>query len=151
MSDSAHGPFYASFLLRLAANIVDRVFISFIFGIIAKGILWQYPRALDEHVFLFFLLLLVISVLYFSVFESSKWQATPGKKIYHLKVGDIHGHRISFGRALGRYIVKVFVSTGPLYAGFLFIFFTKKKQAAHDLVIQTIVTRSGKKRWNLLP
>lgn len=150
MSDNAHEPFYASFLLRLAANIVDRVFVSFIFGIIAKGILWKYPRALDEQVFLFFLLLIIISVIYFSIFESSKWQATPGKKLHHLQVADMHGHRISFLRALSRYIAKIFVSTAPLFIGFLFIFFNKKKQAAHDMVVQTVVTRSSKKKWGLL-
>jgi len=46
---------------------------------------------------------LVINWIYFSVLESSSWQASIGKKALGLKVVDKNGDRISFGRATGRH------------------------------------------------
>ncbi|MCG8347540.1 MAG: RDD family protein [Chloroflexales bacterium] len=42
---------------------------------------------------------------YFALFESSSWQATPGKRLLRLKVTDLDGGRIGLGRALLRAIV----------------------------------------------
>ena len=38
--------------------------------------------------------------LYYAYCESSEWQATIGKKVLNLVVTDLHGNRISFGRAV---------------------------------------------------
>ncbi len=59
--------------------------------------------------------------LYFAVMESSRAQATLGKKVCNLRVTDINGKRLSFGRASGRYWARYL---GPFLvsaiAGFLF-------------------------------
>lgn len=44
--------------------------------------------------------------VYFVYFESSTWQATPGKKWMNLKVVDFEGRRISFVRAFFRYFAR---------------------------------------------
>ncbi|RPI96428.1 MAG: RDD family protein [Chloroflexi bacterium] len=45
-------------------------------------------------------------LLYFALAESSAWQGTWGKRRLGLKVADIDGDRISFGRALARNLLK---------------------------------------------
>lgn len=45
--------------------------------------------------------------LYFSLNESSRRRATPGKRIMRLRVSSLQGERIAFGRALLRTIVKL--------------------------------------------
>ncbi|RME24414.1 MAG: RDD family protein [Deltaproteobacteria bacterium] len=47
-----------------------------------------------------------LQVLYGAVFESSPWQATPGKKLMGLKVVRSDGSRPGFGTALGRNVAK---------------------------------------------
>ncbi len=47
-------------------------------------------------------LLLIAGCLYYVLFESSSMQATLGKTALDIKVTDLHGERIGFGRALGR-------------------------------------------------
>ena len=89
---------------------------------------------------LFSVLRVAISWLYFSIFESSYKQATPGKIDLKLKVTDLNGQRISFWRATGRYFAKI-VSGLILYIGFLMIFFTKKRQGLHDLWAKCLVVR----------
>jgi len=79
--------------------------------------------------------------LYFAFMESSKWQGTVGKRALSLKVVDLDGKRISFGRATGRYFGK-FLS-GILYIGYLMIFWTKKKQGLHDMMANTLVIRES--------
>jgi uncharacterized RDD family membrane protein YckC len=43
--------------------------------------------------------------LYFALMEGSSWQATPGKRMMGIKVVDLHGRRIGFWRALGRFVL----------------------------------------------
>jgi uncharacterized RDD family membrane protein YckC len=72
--------------------------------------------------------------------ESSPMQATLGKKICGLRVTDLNGERLSFGRATGRFFARI-VSGIPCMIGYLFPFFTEKKQALHDMIAGTLVIR----------
>ena len=57
-------------------------------------------------------------------------------------MSDTEGHRISFGRASGRYFAKI-VSTVILLIGFLMAGWTSRKQALHDLIAGTLVVHRG--------
>lgn len=54
-----------------------------------------------------FLLLVLPVLLYFAVFESSRWQATWGKRVLGLRVVTTSGARVSFLRALWRNALKL--------------------------------------------
>lgn len=85
---------------------------------------------------------IVIQWLWFTIPESSKWQASPGKKLLGLKVTDENGNRIGFGRANGRYWSKIL--SGLLFGfGFLMVAFTQKKQGLHDKIAGTLVIRAN--------
>lgn len=85
---------------------------------------------------------IVIQWLWFTIPESSKWQASLGKKLLGLKVTDENGNRIGFGRANGRYWSKIL--SGLLFGfGFLMVAFTQKKQGLHDKIAGTLVIRAN--------
>ena len=77
-------------------------------------------------------------VFYFAIQESSDFQATVGKRALNIKVVDKRGNKISFWRALGRYLAKI-ISALILYIGFIMIGFTSKKQGLHDIIADTLV------------
>ena len=79
--------------------------------------------------------------IYCAVAESSVHQATPGKLLLRLKVGNAQGERISFYQATCRYFAK-FLSTFALLAGFAMAAFHSRKLSLHDMVAGTMVIRS---------
>jgi uncharacterized RDD family membrane protein YckC len=144
---------YAGFWLRAIAFILDLVIIT----LASFPVLWKLieenvgpqPSAHDYIAFYssgtrqaiaFQLLLQLICWLYFAAFESSRWQATPAKRILGLFVTDLNGQRISFARATGRYIGKALEDL-TLFIGFAMAGFTAKKQALHDIVASCLVLK----------
>ena len=87
-----------------------------------------------------FIVVSVTSYLYWSLMESSPKQATVGKMALGLKVTDLRGAPISFGRATGRYFGKI-ISALLLGIGFLMAGWTWKKQALHDIMAGTLVVK----------
>jgi uncharacterized RDD family membrane protein YckC len=81
--------------------------------------------------------------LYFSLMESSAYQATLGKRLVGIMVTDLSGQRIGFGRATARFFAK-YLSQLILYIGFFMAGFTQRKQALHDLIASTLVVRKPK-------
>jgi len=91
---------------------------------------------------------IVVETLFFCAFwiyeaamESSSKQATLGKMALGLKVTDEQGGRISFARATGRYFAKI-ISGMILFIGYIMAGFTARKQALHDMIAGTLVTRT---------
>ena len=81
------------------------------------------------------------SWLYYALFESSSWQATPGKKVLNIFVTDMNGAPVSFGRATGRYFSKFVTQLIPLGIGYMLAGLTERKQALHDMIASTLVLR----------
>lgn len=81
---------------------------------------------------------IAVSWLYFSLFESSEKQATPGKMAVGLVVTDLSGDRLGFGQATGRHFSKI-ISSLTLFIGYLAPLWTIKKQALHDIVSSCLV------------
>lgn len=79
-------------------------------------------------------------VMYFSLMESSPWQGTLGKLVFRLRVTDLDGTRITFGRAFFRHIGK-WCSVGSFFVGFLMASFTQRNQALHDMMAKTLVVK----------
>ncbi len=152
---------YAGFWLRFVAYIIDGIVscIAFVILLIPLFVLTGAGAALgriisgedvgdDVSAFLgagfilgFFGIILVVSWLYYALSESSSWQATLGKKILNLKVTDMTGQRITFGRASGRYFAKIITGMIPLLIGYIMAGFTEKKQAIHDMIASCLVLR----------
>jgi uncharacterized RDD family membrane protein YckC len=146
---------YAGFWLRLVALIIDGLIIDVVLGIpffmflggagILRAIMAGNPPEdmVGQFVGVVVLFALAASVaiwFYYALFESSPWQATPGKRALGLYVTDIVGQRISFARASGRFFAKI-ISRLTLMIGFLMAGFTERKQALHDMIAGTLVLR----------
>jgi uncharacterized RDD family membrane protein YckC len=147
---------YAGFWLRFVAIIIDFILLYFVRRIIfmpfgigmgMRGIFHGRPPQdigeLVPYLGVFIRMAVISSViqwLYFSLLESSIWQATLGKKALGLTVTDLEGRRIGFGRATGRYFAK-YISTLILFIGWIMAGFTEKKQALHDMIAGTLVLR----------
>ena len=137
---------YAGFWVRVVAFIVDTIIIlplAWIFYLIQIAIFGAniasetYSALLIEY-FLFLIISIAVYCIYFAAFESSKWQATPGKRLLSLKVTDLYGGRVSFLRACGRYLAKTI--SGLFFGiGYIMIGVTEKKQGFHDILAGTLV------------
>lgn len=134
---------YAGFWLRTASFLIDMIII-FIGLAILLGIIISIEPSLEsqESENLASVLWILGSWLYYAIWESSKHQATPGKKALGLKVVDDKGDQIDFGKATGRYFGKI-VSTIIMYIGFVMAGITKKKQALHDIMANCLVIKSN--------
>lgn len=101
----------ASRFKRILANIIDSILIS-VPGTALIVILTFFCVITDnrEHLatlivkFFGFFVILVAS-LYFALFESSKYQASLGKKLLNLYVCNTDNQKLSFMRALSRYLL----------------------------------------------
>jgi uncharacterized RDD family membrane protein YckC len=147
---------YAGFWLRLVAWIIDRIVLQFATSIVMfpfaasvglRQILRNHPPSSVEDLLPLFASLqrlfwiaLLLTWLYYALLESSAWQATLGKKALGLEVMDLGGKRISFGRATGRYFAR-YISIMTMGIGYIMAGFTEKKQALHDIIAGTLVTR----------
>lgn len=85
--------------------------------------------------------LITTEVIYFTLFEASVWQATPGKRLMKIRVMDYDGHRLEFPQALGRNAAKL-ISHLILSFGYLLVLITRRKQALHDRLAKTVMVRS---------
>jgi hypothetical protein len=108
----------------------------------SKKSLWCGPPVSPWAYYMAQLAAIAIWWLYYSLMESSTWQATLGKKALGIVVVDSNGNRLTWGRATGRHFGKI-ISAIPMSIGFLLAAFTLRKQALHDMMAGTFVVNTG--------
>ena len=153
---------YAGFWLRFAAYIIDQfvigiagliIAVPIIIGIIAFGLNLDGIKSASDFfnhdgllmvggiigmIMLAILISIVMKWLYYALMESSKFGGTLGKMAVSIKVVDMEGNRISFGRATGRYFARI-ITNLTLLIGYIIAGFTEKKQALHDVIASCLV------------
>ena len=158
---------YAGFWLRVVAALIDGLLIGIPFVVMAVAIFASaLPMIRDISatqnpnpflfISLFFPRLLLLAALglvgtwlYWSLLESSSWQATLGKKALGLYVTDLTGARLTFGRASGRFFAGRGIAYVPSVGGLYFLIdcimagVTEKKQALHDMIAGCLVQRNA--------
>ncbi|MEM7780662.1 MAG: RDD family protein [Pseudomonadota bacterium] len=134
---------YGGFWIRVVAYIIDAIILG-IAGAVIGGILGAVigvgGGSQDAAGGVGGLVGLVLGIAYFTVLESSDWQATVGKKAMGLIVTDTDGNKITWLRALGRYAGKL-LSGAILLIGYIMIAFTERKQGLHDMLASTLVLK----------
>ncbi len=143
-------PKFAGFWLRTLASIIDTVLcqVAVVILVLPLGFALGASMAGTSSLYeieaagqgLGFVLGVLIEWLWFTIAESSKWQATIGKKMVGIKVTDENGERIGFGKANARYWSKI-LSALILFVGFVMVAFTEKKQGLHDKIAGTLVVK----------
>lgn len=157
---------YAGFWLRVGATFLDGI-LFWIIQIVVGGTAFLYlififanveiPKDIDPKkaqeamevagmimVVLTWLIvqfiMIMIQWLYYAVMECSAAQGSLGKMAVGIKVTDLEGERISFGRASGRFFGKL-VSGLIFGIGLLMVGFTARKQGLHDIMAGCLVVR----------
>lgn len=151
---------YAGFWKRFAAYLIDQIIliipciimifiVGFIIGIVlAVSGQIQSDADIKQYEPMFNIVGNVVGIfiawLYHAFMESSKYQGSVGKLALGIKVVDLAGNRISFGKATGRHFAKI-PSLLILLMGFFMAGFTEKKQALHDMMAGClVVNRPGR-------
>ncbi len=83
----------------------------------------------------------LIGLPYHALFESSRWQATPGKRVLGLRVVGADGGRIGVGRAALRQLAGV-LSWLSLNLGHVWAAVPPRRQALHDAIARARVVQS---------
>jgi uncharacterized RDD family membrane protein YckC len=156
---------YAPFLLRVGATLIDLAFLYFpvavlfaLFGkppsaadmalaqraahgeVLPQATVMQIQIDLMMTIGSFMFFTFLAGWLYYTVSECSSLQGTVGKAILKLKVTDLDGRKIGWGRANLRYVCR-WISAVPSCLGYLLPLFTEKKQALHDMIAGCLVLR----------
>jgi uncharacterized RDD family membrane protein YckC len=166
----------ATVLSRLAAFGFDYVLIVLYLGVLRVAV-WVDPEIKlwfsgisTAHLSSFLVLTLPVSV-YFLVSESSVAEATLGKRLMHIRVESLDGHRLTFSASIVRTTVKfipwelshaaiwrmrfaagdsaqVHVATALMTAGWLFVLVNiicvvadKRRRTLYDFAAQSLVVR----------
>jgi len=135
---------YAGFWKRTLASIIDSVITSTgsILILLLLILLCNSEKQYSIALTIWYILAVVIVWLYYTLMESSSYQGTVGKIFLGIKVTDLNGHKIGFGRATGRHFGKI-ISAIILFVGFIMVAFTKRKQGLHDIMAGCLVVN----RW----
>ena len=141
---------YAGFGIRLGAAILDALIllpIGLLYGFAVGFFVGTHRGVIDpqnplngtfQAVSAVMNLLIYVFYLFYSAFCVSRFGGTPGKRICKLRVVRGDGGKVSFSRALGRYLAKI-LSKIILCIGYLFIIFDDQKRALHDMICDTRV------------
>jgi len=140
-------PRYAGFWRRAIAGLVDAFVFAFPNAIlrVLAGLPMSFSfRAMDDtdvgRALTVSLASWMISWLYCALLESSAAQGTLGQQLLGLRVSDLPGRRISFGRASARFFAQV-LSFAMCGIGYLFILWSSKRQALHDMIAGCVLVR----------
>lgn len=121
---------YAGFSKRLLAHNIDLLPLLGLFYLCA----YLLPRSSWD-----WLVIVLIYIGYHSIFEWSKWKATPGKRWSQLMVvTGASNHPNSMLKIVLRNGLKI-ISLLAFFSGFIMILFHPKKQSLHDLISGTSV------------
>ena len=179
---------YAGFWLRVWGYIIDAtivgvvaLLIQLVAGALVISLVTLYTQTLQEAgsigtmvagvsavLFVSLMFAGIAGILYYVLFETSRFQATPGKILMGLVVTDGVGCRLNIFIALVRYFSRavpwiaiifglisilviggsglIFVAIGILLvpAAYIMTAFTEHKQALHDKIAGTLVCRTEK-------
>lgn len=136
---------YASFRERAIAYGLDALAIYVLVATIAAELIPRIENGFDPRIdireqALYAPIAVLTGWLYYALLESSKLQATFGKRWMGLRVADLDGQRIEFRRASLRYWGQ-YLSGALGGLGFLIAAFTPRRQALHDMLAGCVILR----------
>ncbi len=158
--------YYADFISRLVAFVLDTVFISVSYTVILWLInvtittmqfrrilgfsLKEFPQMLEfvdrlsnpESLAAWAILYMLVYHIFFTVLTGQ----TLGKALMGLRIVSITGKRISIFQALIR-LIAFFISVSIIFIGLLWVFVDNKRQGLHDKIAGTYVIYT----WDAVP
>ena len=101
---------------RAAAGLIDLTLLMGALVVFTAAVEWLWWAGLSipfELLVLAVVARLGLCVLYWPLFEASKWQATPGKMLLRIRVVTVTGERVALVRGLWRHLLRA-VSVGTV-------------------------------------
>lgn len=133
--------------IRFVALIIDTILLSIPFYIIGNAMARSSGEVTSEGwalsggpAFLFFLIMLVIVMGYYTLFEGGAG-ATPGKLICGIRVLDVSGAKCSFRQAFIRNILRVVDMQVAYLVGAILVWTSPKRQRLGDRAAGTVVIK----------
>ena len=135
---------YAGFWRRVAASLIDTVVMSVLVGVIHFFVFGNSGLGfviVDGNISMasnrgWFEQLIIIAI---TVFMWMKFLGTPGKLLMGCHVVDAKTRQhLKLGQAILRYVA-YFISAIPLFLGFFWVAWDKRKQGFHDKIAGTVV------------
>lgn len=139
---------YAGFWIRLLAYFIDAIIINIVVAIIsfaAGALIGVAGNSLHDSEKVATIaggvgaiIGLICVFVYYVVFCSGRWQATPGKRMLGIHLITVGGEKVGGWLALGRYLAYI-ISSLPLGIGFFMIGWNEEKKGLHDMICKTRV------------
>jgi uncharacterized RDD family membrane protein YckC len=149
-------PAYGGFWRRTFAAILDGILLTILLSPLYLAWVWPVlmnagrtrPDDMDPNQALAIVGTLLgylavaglVETAYFAFLESSTHQASLGKLAMGLKLTDLTGARITFGKAVLRRVART-LTAFTFLIGFLMMLWTRRRQTLHDLMAGTLVLR----------
>lgn len=140
---------YAGFGVRFLASLIDSVVLAVFLMIIGIGLAMIFKSHLEtmtaaqlssiSSVVWIKLIFFLVAAFLFPILFWRKYDATPGKMIFKMKVVDADNfQKLSFSKGFIR-CIGYFVSSLILCLGYLWVIFDKRKQGWHDKMANSVV------------
>ncbi len=110
----------AAFLIDLIVGFIGMLPIVLILGLLLIRPTGDYGYNKAQWNGLGTLVGIIFTWIYYALMESSSYQGTVGKKLLKIKVTDLKGRKIGFGRATGRHFSKILL---PVFSSILLTIF----------------------------
>ena len=124
---------HAGFGIRFMALMIDAIVLALLNGIITS----VFGDGIFHFDFMTNVATTLVGMGYFVYFQSSDWQATPGKRILGLQVVDQSYQKISPAKAIVRFLSRII--SNILLLGYIWVIFDDDKQSWHDKIASTYV------------
>jgi uncharacterized RDD family membrane protein YckC len=138
---------YVGFWMRVLASLIDTVLLSAISMPLLLAVVGDAESAgpsSGAQAMVQFAVTFILPAVATIAFWAGR-HATPGKMVIGARVVDaVSGGAPSMGQHLIRYL-GYFVSAAPLFLGFVWIAFDRRKQGWHDKLAGTVVVRTPRR------
>ncbi len=131
---------YPSFFKRAIADIIDAFIMSIFSAAIVFMIVGNTGSPQAQKVISIFST--VGLFLYWAIWESSDYQASPGKMMMSLRVIDFKGKKVDELQSIGRNAAK-FLSIAAIFGGIIAILFHPERKGWQDSLSRTEVINAN--------
>lgn len=128
---------YPPFWKRVIADLIDAAIMSVFSNLLVYLLVGNTGSLLAQKALMWFFTAGIF--VYWAIWESSVYQASPGKILMRLRVVSDSGKKVDALQALGRNAAK-FISIAAVFAGIVAILFSPDRKGWHDAWSKTQVT-----------